>query len=80
MQVSGEMKKIFKDLFSNKSYQEKIDNNDFEGLIIDAYLKGGADAVKQMGKLFADAKLDMELYKNAVIKIGVELLQLSGQL
>ena len=80
MQISGEMKKIFKDLFSNKSYQEKINNNDFEGLIIGAYLKGGVDAVKVLGELYAQAGIDLEPFKNAIIKIGVELLQVSGQL
>lgn len=68
------------DLLRDPAHQKEIEDSEFEKLIIDAYLKGGVDAVKQMGKLFADAKLDMELYKNAVIKIGVELLQLSGQL
>ena len=68
------------DLLRDPAHQKEINDNDFEKVIVDAYLKGGVDAVKQMGKLFADAKLDMELYKNAVIKIGVELLQLSGQL
>ena len=68
------------ELLRDAAHQKEINDNDFEKVIVDAYLNGGADAVKQMGKLFADAKLDMELYKNAVIKIGVELLQLSGQL
>ena len=54
------------ELLRDPAHQKEINDNDFEKVIVGAYLKGGADAVKQMGKLFADAKLDLELYKNVV--------------
>ena len=73
------LKKVL-DLLRDPAHQKEIEDSEFEKLIIDAYLKGGADAVKLVGELFARSGIDLEPFKDAVIKIGVELLQLSGQL
>lgn len=61
-------------------HAEEINDNNFERVILDAYLNGGISCVSELKKLFESAGVDMGYYDKAVEKIIKNLLKNSGLL
>ena len=63
-----------------KRHQTEINDNNFERVILDAYLNDGISCVSELKKLFESSGIEMSYYDNAVEKIIKNLLKNSGLL
>lgn len=63
-----------------KTYGDEINDNQFEKVILDAYLQGGEACLAELKKLFEDAKIDLKPYNRAIERIIKALLKNSDLL
>lgn len=63
-----------------ETHGDEINDNQFEKVILDAYLQGGEACLAELKKLFEDAKIDLKPYNRAIERIIKALLKNSDLL
>ena len=63
-----------------ETHGDEINDNQFEKVILDAYLQGGEACLAELKKLFKDAKIDLKPYNRAIERIIKALLKNSDLL